>query len=156
MNQMPPAKSGVRIIERIFAAAIAILIAAVFVFIIWFIFTPPKIVAEADAGFKRAKQTINPEELRKWALDSIQNKATQNELQESLPVAVKTLYSEPPYVRIEEGILILMWGGGFFHWEFDIGPTNYSQETGVDNHFTTLEWVPGIYYSREDTRHPFK
>jgi hypothetical protein len=61
-----------------------------------------------------------------------------------------------PKTSKSEGSVIIYWGGGFFHWTIDIGPTNDAETTGSTNDYKTVEWVPGIYYSREDTRHPFK
>jgi hypothetical protein len=78
MNQETPNNSGAQIIIKIFAAAIIVIIAAVFSLILWLWFTTPKIVAEADAGFKRAKQTIDPGQLRAWALESIKRWPSTN------------------------------------------------------------------------------
>ena len=52
------------------------------------------------------------------------------------------------------GIVEVCWGGPFFHWKFEIGPTNFVLPP--DSFVTAVEWVPGIYYTREDTAHPFK
>jgi hypothetical protein len=68
------------------------------------------------------------------------------------------LYSEPPeMMMVNTNTITIYWGGGFFTWMIDVGDTNYTETTGiVENHFTTIEWVPGIYYSREAAKYPFK
>jgi hypothetical protein len=161
MNQEPPNKSGAQIIFKIFAAVIVTIIAAVFALILWWWFTPPKAVVEADEGFNRAKVTIGPEKLRFWALEEIskQQSANTNFIipNSEIPIYIRNLYSYPPTdIEVETNTVTIWWGGGFFHWMIDIGPTNFTETTGAENIYTTVEWVPGIYYSREDTRHPFK
>ncbi len=147
--------------KKIFWAALLVVSSVVCVLPVWLILHQigrgiRESVAEADSGFKKATNSINPEDLRSWALENVRQKATRTELYRSMPENIRTLYSEPPDARVDGDILILMWGGGFFHWEIDVGPASFSETTGVDNHFTTLEWIPGIYYSREDKKHPFQ
>jgi hypothetical protein len=152
----------------IFAATIILLVVAVNVLILWWWIIPPKIVVEADAGFKKATQTIDPEKLRAWALEEIaKHKPSTNDFagkdipDSEIPSYIQALYpypAEDATVRFDENqpYVMIVWGGGFFHWKIDIGSTNLIGTTGSGNHFTTVEWAPGIYYSREDTRHPFK
>jgi hypothetical protein len=128
----------------------------------------PSSVVQADDGFKKAKATIDPEKLRAWALKEIaKHKPSTNDFagkdipDSEIPDYIQTLYpypAEDATVQMDEDqpYVMITWGGGFFHWMFDIGSTNLAGTTGSDNHFTTVEWIPGIYYSREDTRHPFK
>ena len=60
-------------------------------------------------------------------------------------------------MMVNTNTITIYWGGGFFTWMIDVGDTNYTETTGiVENHFTTIEWVPGIYYSREAAKYPFK
>jgi hypothetical protein len=44
--------------------------------------------------------------------------------------------------------------GPFVHWMADEGPTNFVLPP--DPLVTTVQWVPGIYYTCEDTVHPFR
>jgi hypothetical protein len=105
----------------------------------------------ADSGFRKATNTINPEDLRAWALKMAQEKASGNQTPESMPGYIRNLYSKPPDIEVEGSGVTLMWGGGFFHWGFYIGSTNemmpfISENTEYPYNF---EWVPGIYYTRE-------
>ena len=110
-----------------------------------------KSLANADAGFKKATNTIDPEALRTWALESIRTNATIKDVTNSIPHEIQTLYPEPPQIEIGTSGLTLSWGGGFFHWVFYIGATNdtlphISQNRQYPFNF---EWRPGIYYTRE-------
>jgi hypothetical protein len=164
MNEELPTVSGARKprSRSFWFVAFAILIIATVYFgpYVWVFYgvnrAAHQAVNEADEGFRKAKTTINPETLRVWALASIEHRTNWNEVYSSMPDYIRNLYADPPDVSIDGSCVVLMWGGGFFHWEIDIGPTNYVETTGVENIYTTVEWVPGIYYSREDTRHPFK
>jgi hypothetical protein len=129
---------------------------------------PPSSVVQADDGFKKANATIDPEKLRAWALEEIAKyKPSTNDIagkdipNSELPDYIQTLYPYPAenatvWIDENQPSVMITWGGGFFHWMIDIGPTNYTETTGSTGHFTTVEWVPGVYYRREDTRHPFK
>jgi hypothetical protein len=113
-----------------------------------------KSLAEADAGFKKATNTLNPETLRTWALESIRTNATIQDVTNSMPREIQTLYREPPQIEIGRSGLTLSWGEGFFHWVFYIGATNdtlphISQNRQYPFNF---EWRPGIYYTREATQ----
>ena len=110
-----------------------------------------KSLTDADAGFKKATNTLNPERLRTWALESIRTNATIKDVTNSLPREIQTLYSEPPQIEIGRSGMTLSWGGAFFHWVFYIGATNdtlphISQNRQYPFNF---EWRPGIYYTRE-------
>jgi len=110
-----------------------------------------KSLADADAGFKKATNTIDPEGLRAWALESIRTNATIKDVTNSIPREIQTLYHETPEIEIGKSGLILSWGGDFFHWVYYIGATNdtlphISQNRQYPFNF---EWRPGIYYSRE-------
>lgn len=110
-----------------------------------------KSLAEADTGFKKATNTMDPEALRTWALASIRTNANYADVTNSMPKQIETLYSEPPQVEIGHSGLTLSWGEGFFHWVFYIGATNdvlphVSQNRQYPFNF---EWRPGIYYTRE-------
>ena len=157
MNQQPPKRSGAQLIFNIFTAAVILVIVAIFCLPSWFYFSPSKIVANADAGFKKAKQTIDPEKLRAWALKEIpQYTQPTNEIippkikKAEIPSCIQSLYSQAPedaFVQ-KEGYVQIFWGGPFFHWSLEIGPTNFVP--APDSHVKTAEWIPGIYYNRED------
>jgi len=105
-------------------------------------------VVEADSGFTKATNSINPEELRAWALKNIQNKATEKELYDSMPEYIRTLYRNPPRVLILDESVSFLWGGpGFSYWTIHVGPTNSMTRTGVIEGRKTIEWVPGIFYN---------
>jgi hypothetical protein len=166
MSQESPNNSGTQIIIRIFAVTIVAIIVAVSSLILWWWFTSPKVVVEADEGFKKAEATIDPEKLRAWALEEISKQSTNANVfmsNSEIPTNIANLYSDSPedvsvkkYDDPNQSYVEICWGGGFFHWMIDIGSTNYTETTGAANDYTTVEWVPGIYYTREDTRHPFK
>jgi hypothetical protein len=113
-----------------------------------------KSLADADAGFKKATNTIDPEALRAWALTSIRTNATIKDVTNSIPREIQTLYPEPPAIEIGNSGITLSWGGGFFHWVYYIGATNdtlphISQNRQYPFNF---EWRPGIYYTRESNQ----
>jgi hypothetical protein len=164
MNQEPPTNSGASKSKRLLFVSVlfvcVMVIAGIAGFKYW-LSIPPKEVVQADEGFKKAKATIDPEKLRAWALEEIlkQQSAKTNFFIPNLeiPTYIRNLYSyAPDDIEINGNTITIWWGGGFFHWMIDIGPTNFVETTGAENIYTTVEWVPGIYYSREDTRHPFK
>jgi hypothetical protein len=157
MNQETPNNSGAQIIIKIFAAAIIVIIAAVFSLILWLWFTTPKIVAEADAGFKRAKQTIDPGQLRAWALESSKRWPSTNGAhaipESEIPKYIRDLYAYPPEDATVIGDTVtIFWGGGGFHWVIEIGPTNYVRLADDSPGYQTVEWTQGIYYSHEGYR----
>jgi hypothetical protein len=110
-----------------------------------------KSLTEADAGFKKATNTLDPETLRIWALESIRTNATIHDVTNSMPQQIETLYSTPPQIEIGRSGLTLSWGGGFFHWVFYIGATNdiLPQVSQNRQYPFNFEWRPGIYYTRE-------
>jgi hypothetical protein len=110
-----------------------------------------KSLADADAGFKKATNTLNPETLRAWALESIRTNATIKDVTNSMPKEIQSLYSEPPQIEIGASGMTLIWGGGFFHWVLYIGATNDTLPHVSQNrqYPFNFEWRPGIYYTRE-------
>lgn len=113
-----------------------------------------KSLSEADAGFKKATNTMNPEALRTWALESIRTNATIKDVTNSMPKQIETLYSTPPQIEIGRSGITLSWGSGFFHWVFYIGATNDTLPHVSQNrqYPFNFEWRPGIYYTREANR----
>jgi hypothetical protein len=109
-------------------------------------------IIEADSGFRRATNTINPEDLRAWALEMVRKEATEKQLSESMPGYIRNLYAgPPPFAFVSGSCVCLMWGGGFFHWGFFIGSTNETMPFVSANreYPYNFEWRPGIYYTRE-------
>jgi hypothetical protein len=160
MNDARPTGSGalnaLQFFAYFFAAVILLIIAAVFSFVLYRKFVPPEIVVQADAGFKRAQKTIDPEKLRAWALDSMRRLPGTNGSQTvpdaDIPGYIKNLYSYPPErAYVNEKTVIIIWGGGFFGWALTIGDTNYSEPFKSDNSECpyNFEWTNGIYYTRE-------
>jgi hypothetical protein len=117
-------------------------------------------IYRADEGFKHARRTINPEELRQWALQEVGKRSGTNDdptiPASEIPVYIQKLYSRrPEEARVggSEGqpIVFIIWGGGFFHWGINIGDTNFSEPYVNENseYRYNFEWTNGIYYSRE-------
>jgi hypothetical protein len=170
MNEVPPTNSGTRKFKKLLFWIVAItflltagLVTCVVGYCGWIFYQVGKaehsVVKKADDGFKKARTTIDPERLRAWALEEIskKQKTNTNPPDSEIPIYIRNLYPDPPEdYSVDTDTVTIYWGGGFFHWMIDIGSTNYTQTTGAANDHTTVEWVPGIYYSREDTRHPFK
>ena len=160
MDAAPQEKSGAskrrNRLVRVVLTLIAIL-AVVVVFIVTSPFVASYLVVyQADEGFKRAKKTIDPEQLRAWALKEVQNHGETNSSSDisnsEIPTAIRNLYSYPPESAfISENTVIVMWGGGFFGWSVQIGNTNFSLpfKSGNPDLPYNFKWVEGIYYSRE-------
>jgi hypothetical protein len=116
---------------------------------------PLMAVYKADSGFRKAKKTIDPEELRAWALEEIKKNGSANGfiLNSEIPDKLRNLYDYTPSAGVvpktedHEACVMIMWGGGFFSWGFDIGSTNYVASTNFD--YTPFMWHPGIYYRHE-------
>ena len=113
---------------------------------------PFKTIYQADEGFKKAKKTINPEDLRSWALEEIKNAGTNTFIPEpKVPKYLQNLYSDPPeFAEVDGNTIAIVWGGGFFHWRINIGSTNFVSATDED-YPTVFMWRPVIYYTREST-----
>jgi hypothetical protein len=127
MNPEPPTISGASKSKNYFPWIIIITVLCILAFCFCFVFiTPFNIAYKADAGFRRAKGKIDPRQLQVWATEA---------------AVLRNSSGETPYVKI-------IWGGGFFHWFFAIGPTNFSISTN-NTFYKTTEWTQGVYYSRE-------
>jgi len=105
--------------------------------------------------FTKVEQSINPEELRSWAAELVNKQAfgTKPKVSE-LPSNLLKLSAQPPSVSIcstnarsDQPYLMLIYGGGFYHWGIDIGPTNFVRAN--DPAFTTIKWASGIYFRHE-------
>ena len=113
-----------------------------------------KQLLDADAGFKKATNTIDPEALRAWALESAHKRRTDQAVTNVMPKEILTLYDEPPDIEVYDSEVKLRWGGGFFSWFFIIGNTNDTAPFHSENQEFryNFEWRPGIYYTREANR----
>ncbi|HEY3932895.1 MAG TPA: hypothetical protein VGM58_11080 [Verrucomicrobiae bacterium] len=172
MNEVPPINSGIskRTKRIILGIVIAIICIPIVLFLIFFIdfcyIEPSRILHEADAGFRKAKATIDPEQLRLWAFQEISKYPYQinNPPQipnSEIPSYLQKLYPNPRIPAkafVEESgnqkYMDVYWGGGLFSWGFEVGQTNFVPP--ADSYLTRAKWVSGIYYNREDTVHPIK
>lgn len=171
MNEVPTENTGAsKRIRKILWGIVVTIICIPFILVLNFVYLvftePSRIVHVADAGFKKAEKTIDPEQLRAWALKEIPKYPFPTNtifapkiLNSEIPDYVQALYSQPvenACVFNENGVtnVTISWGGPFFHWMLAIGPTNFVYPK--DPEVTAVEWVPGVYYVREDTRHPFQ
>jgi hypothetical protein len=75
------------------------------------------------------------------------------------PDYITNLYPIPPEkawvnpkTSEREGSVDVIWGGGFFHLVFHVGPTNFLMSTNLEFNYQTAEWTQGIYYSHEGRR----
>lgn len=157
MNEAPPTNQGPQ--KRPISLFGALMIWAVVVVGLLSIFPGRFILAaantiyQADEGFKRARRTIDPEELRRWALQEIAKHSSNHEIPASeIPGYIANLYSRRPEEAVRgQSTVAIVWGGGFFHWVIEIGDTNFSRPFVSDNpeYFYNFEWTNGIYYTRE-------
>jgi len=164
MNEVPVTNCGASKVKRripwiwIILLLVAAIIAGVSRFELW-LSLPPSDVVEADKGFKKAKATINPEQLRTWALEEIPKCSVTNEDGEifipnsDIPNYIKELFSEPPNEACvwENGgqkCILFGWGGPFFNWSIIIGQTNFVPLLSPEESAT--KWVSGVYFSRYD------
>ena len=165
VNEVPPTNSGTSKTKRPFPwtwIILALVLSAPILLVGSFLAGPLMIIHEADAGFRKAKKTIDPERLRSWALDSIKWHSGTNGFSENLPISkipdyITNLYSIPPEdawitpkTADHEASVGIIWGGGFFHWGLFVGPTNYLMYP--DGNHQIAEWVSGIYYMHEGGR----
>lgn len=156
MNQASPAKEKSKKGLYIFLLVGIILIISFLSPIGWFLFNLHRsikhTIVEADTGFRKATNSINPEELRSWALELIHNRAPKKEVLDTMPSSIRNLYADPPEDAWIDGSSVnVIWGGGFFHWGFYIGSTNETRPFMSENkeYPYNFEWRPGIYYTRE-------
>ena len=163
MNEVPPINAGASKTGRRFPWTWIILAAVLFIPVIFIgsIAAMPFIaIHKADEGFRKAKRTIDSDQLRSWALEEIKNLSGTNGFstkipQSEIPDYIKNLYSIPPEdawvnpkTSESAACVMIMWGGGFFHWGFDIGSTNFVSSANPE-YPKAFMWCPGIYYRRE-------
>jgi hypothetical protein len=160
MNEAPPiAKRVLKNLFGLFVFWAVVVVGLLAVFLGGLFLEAAMTVHHADEGFKRARRTINPEELRRWAFQEINKHggAKNSDIPRSeIPDYIQRLYSERPEVATavkapgQPSRVVIFWGGGFFHWVIDIGETNYSKPYVIENSdYCNFEWTNGIYYSRE-------
>src|SRR6266705_6860904 len=132
MNEVPLVNSGASKNKKPFPwtwIVLAFVLGVPVFFVGYIISLPVRTVREADAGFRKAKTTIDPEQLRSWALATAKShKGTNGYSHEviisEIPDYMKKLYSVEPehaWADPNTGTVGIIWGGGFFHWGFYIG-----------------------------------
>jgi hypothetical protein len=151
-------------INALVLALIAVLCASV-LFIGYFFLPPFLVIHNADAGFGRAKRTVDPELLRVWAFQEILKYPVTNKAwgareipKSEIPSQIQTLYSiSPSYavVRSEsnsEPYVQIYWSGASdrFRWWFTIGSTNFLTSPDGSGYYQKAVWVKGVYYNREN------
>jgi hypothetical protein len=97
MNEVPPTNSGASKTKRPFPwpwPFLAIVLCVSVLFVGYFVTIPLQVVYKADAGFRKAKETINPEQLRAWALESIKSYSGTNGYSQDIPMS-----EIPDYIR---------------------------------------------------------
>jgi hypothetical protein len=166
MNEAPITSGGALKVKRripwtwIGLLLVAAIIAGISHFELW-LSAPDSQVVEADKGFRKAKETINPEQLRAWALKEIETQKSSITNEDGLipipnseiPSYIKELFDEPPAVAGitkygSQKCVWFNWGGSFFDWSIFIGPTNLVPQYSSEE--TTTRWVPGIIFSIYD------
>jgi hypothetical protein len=161
MNEVPTTNCSASEAKRripwiwIILLLVAAVIAGVSRYELW-LSAPPDDVRRADKGFRKIKETINPEQLRAWAFEEIQKCSTAHK--ESIPNSeipsyIKEFFGEPPTEASVgeyrgEKYVSFSWGGAFFDWNIAIGSTNLASPFNSEE--TTTRWVPGIYFARYD------
>jgi len=116
-------------------------------------------VHRAHSTFTKIQKNIDPEELRQWAVDLARRFHNGEHVPKSeLPKTLLNLGRSPPKIGIPRRTadatddsrcyVILIWGGGFFHWGMLIGSPQFQH--GDENHqHHIIQWVPGIYFDHE-------
>jgi len=159
MNGAPSANESASTGPKIVTTILIIFVIVLGLFLIFFgsiIFEGFTTIYQADEGFKRAQKTINPEELRRWALQTFKEHSGTNNPEipvSEIPKNIQNLYSGGPESAVisQNPGVIIFWGGGFFHWVIQIGDTNFSKPyiNQYSDYKYNFEWTNGIYYSRE-------
>ena len=103
-----------------------------------------------------AKKVINPTELQKWAVITLNaTRQTNDDIEisaDEVPVNIRNLTSDGvPFgdasceAWASDRWISLYWGGPFGHWGLCVGsPTFKYTPTPTYNHF--IEWKPGVYF----------
>ena len=172
MNEVPPIDSGTSRQKIGFAWIILAGVLLLSLGCVVFLFTrPARDARAADTAFRKATKTINPEQLRAWALDTISKYPVTNKVwgyreipKLEMPSQIQSLYSTPPYAVVtqqesnSELNVQIQWGASSprgFHWWLSIGSTNFIPFTNSDisySYYQKAVWVAGIYYNRAESR----
>lgn len=107
-----------------------------------------------------ARKVVNPVELQKWAIVTLNETQQTNDVIEipadKVPDDIRNLTSDDvPFedasceaLSASERCIFLYWGGPFGHWGLCIGsPTFKFTPTPTYNNF--IEWQPGVYFFGE-------
>jgi hypothetical protein len=159
VNEAPQKSSRASIIKKVcypIAIILAVVLGILLFPMIMIMGSAYMTIYHADEGFKRAKKTISPEELRSWALQTFKEHSGTNNPEISvseIPGSIRNLCSGGPEDAVisRNGGVVIFWGGGFFHWVIEIENTNFSEPFRSENeeYPYNFEWTNGIYYSRE-------
>jgi hypothetical protein len=132
---------------------LTIIIAVIAGFFLLFLLGPPIAMhRHAHSFFGSVKRDVDPEELRKWAAKLAAITPTSRVTNSSeLPVPLRDSEFENGWIREasqnDSWCMTLIYGGGFFHYGIEIGPTNFLDSSSPQ--FTVIQWVPGIYFRHE-------
>jgi hypothetical protein len=105
----------------------------------------------------RLNHDVDSQELRKWAeselskhWDGRRDQSTDSQIENDLPVAIRTLSRWPPNVSVEilEGDVVvphlgIVWGSGFGHWGILLANPDFVPPSVPGYYFS--KWRPGIY-----------
>jgi hypothetical protein len=122
---------------------------------LYFIFIWPtqRVFRSFDNLERNAKRVITGTQLQTWATGLLALSPTNASLRVSalgtnFPAQLLGLYTNPPYIQIQEAdtnspaSVYLMWGGGMIgHCGFEIGPTNF-----VSYRSHARAWQSGVYF----------
>jgi hypothetical protein len=163
MRKTPPNLFGVSKSKIIWAASI--LLVAIAGYIVWNQTFSARYARAADKAYLKATQTMDPEQLRIWALQSISKYPITNKYlgspipKSEIPDQILHLWPTEPYVFVErqqtnsEEDVVILWDNDRLrgNWWLTIGPVNFLQFSNKDvscSFFQKAIWAPGIYYNR--------
>jgi hypothetical protein len=127
---------------------------------------PARYARAADKAYLKATQTIDPEQLRAWALQSIskypitnKNLGSRGIPTSEIPSQILHLWPTEPYAFVQqqetnhEVNVGIIWDNAQwrYNWWLMIGSTNFLQFSNAEvshSSFQKATWAPGIYYNR--------
>ena len=127
---------------------------------------PVRYARSADKAYSKATQTIDPEQLRAWALQSIFKYPITNKNLEKrgipkseIPSQILHLWPTEPYAFVErqetnnEMNVVIIWDNAQqrYNWWLIIGSTNFLQFSNSEVSYSSFQkatWAPGIFYNR--------
>jgi hypothetical protein len=167
MRKTPPNLFGVSKSKTTWIVGVLFIALLVLVgYFVWNKNRPARYAMAADKAYLKATQTIDPEQLRAWALQSIsrypitnKNLGSRGIPKSEIPNQILRLWPTEPYVFVEqqetnnEKNVGIIWDGDQpgYKWWLVIGSTNFLQFSNTEvscNYFQKVVWAPGIYYNR--------